>query len=49
MFGLMFLHVVLSGSDLGRPIIAAAVWASFAFVVILTVARIAVGRVSHST
>ena len=49
MFGLMFLHAVLSGSDLGRPVIAAAVWATFAFVVILTVARVAVGRVSHST
>ncbi len=49
MFGVLFAHAVLSGSDLGRPIIAAAVWATFAFVVILTVARVAVGRVSVST
>src|SRR3989442_5785261 len=49
MFGLMFLHAVLSGTDLGRPVIAAAVWATFSFVVILTVARVAIGRVSVST
>jgi hypothetical protein len=40
---------VLSGSDLGRPVIAATVWATFAFVVILSVARVAIGRVSVST
>lgn len=46
MFGLLFAHAVLSGSDLGRPIVAAAVWATFAFVVILTLARVTLGRVT---
>lgn len=46
MFLFVFLHAVLSGSDLGRPLIAAAVWATFAFVVILTVARVGIGRVA---
>jgi hypothetical protein len=32
----------------GRPLIAAAMWATFAFVVILSIARVAVGRVSVS-
>lgn len=46
MFLFVFLHAVLSGSDIGRPLIAAAVWATFAFVVILTVARVSIGRVA---
>jgi DMSO/TMAO reductase YedYZ heme-binding membrane subunit len=46
MFVLVFVHAVLSGSDVGRPLIAAAIWATFAFVVILTVARMAIGRVT---
>lgn len=46
MFGLLFLHAVLSGSDMGRPAIAAAAWAAIVFVVILTLARVVVGRLS---
>lgn len=46
MFGLIFVHAMLSGSDLARPGIAAAAWAVFVFVAILTLARVIVGRVS---
>lgn len=46
MFGVLFGHAVLSGSDLGRPGIAAAAWATVAFIVILTLARLVLGRVS---
>jgi len=46
MFAVLFVHAVLSRSDLGRPGIAAAAWATVAFIVILTLARLIVGRVS---
>jgi predicted ferric reductase len=49
MFLLFFAHAVLSGSDLARPIIAAAVWATCAFVIILTLARLTIGRVTTPT
>lgn len=46
MFGLIFLHALLSGSDVGRPAIAAAAWATCTFMAILTLARVLVGRLS---
>lgn len=45
MFGLFFLHALLAGSDLAQPLVAAMAWGTLAFAGILTVARLALGRV----
>jgi sulfoxide reductase heme-binding subunit YedZ len=43
-FGLVFLHSVLTGSDLGDPAVAALVWATAGMIGLLSVARLVWGR-----
>jgi predicted ferric reductase len=43
-FAIFFLHAILAGSDLARPLIAVLAWSTVAFIAILTVARVFFGR-----
>jgi predicted ferric reductase len=43
-FGLLFLHAVLAGSDLGDPVVAALAWAVAGALALLTAARVIWGR-----
>ncbi len=43
-YGLLFLHSVLAGSDLGDPVVAALIWSTAGLLALLTAARIVWGR-----
>jgi predicted ferric reductase len=43
-YGLLFLHAVLAGSDLGDPVVAALAWSTAGLLAILTAARVIWGR-----
>jgi sulfoxide reductase heme-binding subunit YedZ len=43
-YGLLFLHALLGGSDLGDPVVAALTWATAGLLALLTAARIVWGR-----
>ena len=46
MFALFGLHALLAGTDMAKPLVAAGFWALLAFTVILTLARVVVGRLA---
>jgi methionine sulfoxide reductase heme-binding subunit len=43
-FGLLFLHVVLAGTDTGDPVVAALTWATAGLLAVLAAARLIWGR-----
>lgn len=43
-YGLVFLHALLGGSDLGDPVVAALIWATAGMLALLTAARVIWGR-----
>jgi predicted ferric reductase len=43
-YGLIFLHAVLAGSDLGDPVVAALAWSTAGLLALLTAARVIWGR-----
>jgi DMSO/TMAO reductase YedYZ heme-binding membrane subunit len=43
-FGLLFLHVVLAGTDAGDPVVSALTWATAGLLALLTAARVIWGR-----
>jgi methionine sulfoxide reductase heme-binding subunit len=43
-YGLVFLHALLAGSDVGDPVVAALTWATAGLLAVLTAARVVWGR-----
>ncbi len=47
MFGVFFVHAQLAGTDFTRPVISAVAWGVLAVIAVLSVARVAFGRLAE--